>query len=92
MTTAQTTSNGHHGDSRKSIAPLVVGAIAVVFGDIGTSPLYTIRQCFTAGHMDITEGNVLGTLSIGSSVSMGYLADVHPRRQYVGRIACSTSP
>ncbi len=64
MNSVQTTANGHHGDGKKAIAPLVVGAIAVVFGDIGTSPLYTIRQCFTTGHMDITEANVLGILSM----------------------------
>ena len=29
------------------MAPLVIGAIGVVYGDIGTSPLYTLRQCFT---------------------------------------------
>ena len=29
------------------MAPLVVGAIGVVFGDIGTSPLYTLRTAFT---------------------------------------------
>ena len=47
------------------MAPLVVGAIGVVFGDIGTSPLYTLRQCFTgAHHLALTPGNVLGILSI----------------------------
>ena len=35
----------------KRMAPLVVGAIGVVFGDIGTSPLYTLRQCFTVERM-----------------------------------------
>ena len=50
---------------RKRLAPLVIGAIGVVYGDIGTSPLYTLRQCFTgAHHLPLTPGNVLGILSI----------------------------
>ena len=36
--------------ARKRWLPLVVGAIGVVFGDIGTSPLYTLRECFTGPH------------------------------------------
>ena len=47
------------------MAPLVMGAIGVVYGDIGTSPLYTLRQCFTGMHsLALTPGNVLGVLSI----------------------------
>jgi len=47
------------------MAPLVVGAIGVVYGDIGTSPLYTLRQCFTGVHpLALTHENVLGILSI----------------------------
>jgi KUP system potassium uptake protein len=50
---------------RKPLAPLVIGAIGVVFGDIGTSPLYTLRECFTGAHgLPLTEGNVYGILSI----------------------------
>jgi KUP system potassium uptake protein len=51
--------------SRKHLAPLVVGAIGVVFGDIGTSPLYTLRECFTGAHgLPLTEENVYGILSV----------------------------
>ena len=47
------------------MAPLVVGAIGVVYGDIGTSPLYTLRQCFTGMHrLDLTAANIMGILSI----------------------------
>jgi len=47
------------------MSPLVVGAIGVVFGDIGTSPLYTLRQCFGGEHLvPLTPANVLGVLSI----------------------------
>jgi KUP system potassium uptake protein len=51
--------------SRKPMAPLVVGAIGVVFGDIGTSPLYTLRECFTGPHgLPLRPENVLGILSV----------------------------
>ena len=45
--------------------PLVVGAIGVVFGDIGTSPLYTLRTAFTGPYgLSLTHDNVLGVLSV----------------------------
>jgi KUP system potassium uptake protein len=44
---------------------LVIGAIGVVFGDIGTSPLYTMRVVFTGEHkLPLTHDTVLGLLSI----------------------------
>ena len=47
------------------MAPLVLGAIGVVFGDIGTSPLYTLRTAFTGHHgLALTPANVLGILSV----------------------------
>jgi KUP system potassium uptake protein len=50
---------------RKPLAPLVIAAIGVVFGDIGTSPLYTLRECFTGAHgLPLTEENVYGILSV----------------------------
>ncbi len=52
-------------DERKRMAPLVIGAIGVVYGDIGTSPLYTLRQCFGGSHqLALTPNNVLGVLSV----------------------------
>ena len=48
-----------------ALAPLVLAALGVVYGDIGTSPLYTLRQCF--GNRDdfpVTPDNVLGILSL----------------------------
>ena len=51
--------------SSKRMSPLVIGAIGVVYGDIGTSPLYTLRQCFGGEHLvPLTPENVLGILSI----------------------------
>ncbi|MDE2211069.1 MAG: potassium transporter Kup [Betaproteobacteria bacterium] len=44
--------------------PLVVGAIGVVYGDIGTSPLYTLRTAFTGPYgLSLTHDNILGVLS-----------------------------
>jgi KUP system potassium uptake protein len=44
---------------------LVLGALGVVFGDIGTSPLYTVRVCFTGQNaIQPSPANVLGFLSL----------------------------
>ena len=49
----------------RTLVPLVVGALGVVFGDIGTSPLYTLQQAFgPAYHLAPDRGNVLGVLSL----------------------------
>ncbi len=47
------------------LAVLSVGALGVVYGDIGTSPLYALRECFAGTHpVDATHENVLGVLSL----------------------------
>ncbi|HET7585498.1 MAG TPA: potassium transporter Kup [Gemmatimonadaceae bacterium] len=44
---------------------LSLGALGVVYGDIGTSPLYAVRECFSAEHgVPPTRDNVLGVLSL----------------------------
>lgn len=44
---------------------LSVGALGVVYGDIGTSPLYAIKECFHGMHaISVTPDNVLGVLSL----------------------------
>lgn len=44
---------------------LSLGALGVVFGDIGTSPLYALRECFSGSHaVPPTAGNILGVLSL----------------------------
>src|SRR5215217_1713477 len=43
---------------------LALGALGVVYGDIGTNPLFAIRESFTAHPIAITEANVLGVLSL----------------------------
>ena len=51
-----------HGGERKG---LVVAAFGVVFGDIGTSPLYTLKECFGGEHaLAATPANILGILSL----------------------------
>ena len=49
---------------KSSLAALTVGAIGVVYGDIGTSVLYAIKQVFGSGHVPFTPDNVYGILSI----------------------------
>ncbi|MDP2030278.1 MAG: potassium transporter Kup [Thiobacillus sp.] len=47
------------------LSTLALGAIGVVFGDIGTSPLYALKEAFTGPHgADINPGNILGVLSL----------------------------
>jgi len=43
---------------------LTLGAIGVVYGDIGTSVLYAVKEVFGSGHVPFTHDNVLGILSI----------------------------
>jgi KUP system potassium uptake protein len=44
---------------------LVIAALGVVFGDIGTSPLYAFRECFHPEHgIAVNEANILGLLSL----------------------------
>ena len=49
----------------KALAGLALGALGVVYGDIGTSPLYALRECFGGVHrVAPTHENVLGVLSL----------------------------
>src|ERR1700712_4229020 len=41
-------SHGHQPHGRKEIAALSLGALGVVYGDIGTSPLYAMNECVSA--------------------------------------------
>src|ERR1700685_2859553 len=50
--------------SGKQVGPLAVAALGVVFGDIGTSPLYTLQTCFTAAQAKPTLENALGIVSL----------------------------
>jgi len=50
--------------SRSSLAALTLGAIGVVYGDIGTSPLYAFKEVFAHGHVPLTAENIYGVLSL----------------------------
>ncbi|MFN8465279.1 MAG: potassium transporter Kup [Caldilineaceae bacterium] len=71
MTARQAATRAHsstHADRPargKALALLAVGALGIVYGDIGTSPLYALRECFS-GHyaIEATPDNVLGVLSL----------------------------
>src|SRR5687767_13292596 len=56
---------GHHGGA--SQIGLVLGALGVVYGDIGTSPLYALKECFSpesVHHVPPMPENVFGVLSL----------------------------
>ncbi len=50
--------------SKSSLSALTLGAIGVVYGDIGTSVLYAFKEVFVSGHVPITTNNILGVLSL----------------------------
>ena len=50
---------------KQKLPTLVLGAIGVVFGDIGTSPLYALQTTFTgSAPLPVIEANILGVLSL----------------------------
>jgi KUP system potassium uptake protein len=51
-------------DTHPATGALALGALGVVFGDIGTSPLYTMKEVFGGHRLPLTEANVLGILSL----------------------------
>ncbi|EEG10089.1 low affinity potassium transporter Kup [Pseudogulbenkiania ferrooxidans] len=50
--------------SKQALAGITLAALGVVYGDIGTSPLYTLKECFAGHGLPVTPGNVLGILSM----------------------------
>ena len=50
--------------SKSSLGALTLGAIGVVYGDIGTSVLYSVKEVFGSGHVPFTQANVYGILSL----------------------------
>ena len=66
-TSRSTPQNRHtpHPEHTGSLGLLTLGALGVVYGDIGTSPLYSLRECFHGQHgVAATHDNVLGVLSL----------------------------
>ncbi|NUT01748.1 MAG: potassium transporter Kup, partial [Sphingomonas sp.] len=65
---AEAAPHGHshgHGHGQGSLAKLAVGAIGIVFGDIGTSPIYAFRETFAGHHtLRVDQLHVYGVLSL----------------------------
>jgi KUP system potassium uptake protein len=56
---------GHSHAGQKATLKLVVGAIGIVFGDIGTSPLYAFRETFAGHHhLALDPDHILGVISL----------------------------
>ncbi|MEN9547088.1 MAG: putative potassium transport system protein Kup [Verrucomicrobiota bacterium] len=55
----------HAHPTGKRLAGLSLAALGIVYGDIGTSPIYAFKECFAPGHgAPATAANVLGVLSL----------------------------
>jgi KUP system potassium uptake protein len=87
--------------SARVTAALTLGALGVVYGDIGTSPLYALKEVFHAGRVPATPDNILGVLSlifwtITVIVSLKYVllilrADNHGEGGLIAMLALATS-
>jgi KUP system potassium uptake protein len=87
--------------ARSSTAALTVGAIGVVYGDIGTSPLYALKEVFAHDRVPLTPDNILGVLSLifwtlMVVVSLKYVvlilrADNHGEGGLIAMLALATS-
>ena len=53
-----------HHRTPGALAALTLAAIGVVYGDIGTSPLYALKEVFAQGRVPLTPDNILGILSL----------------------------
>ena len=65
--TAFSAAHGHASERQdlKKKLLLALGALGVVYGDIGTRPLYTVKECFHGSHaMTMTPDNILGVMSL----------------------------
>jgi K+ potassium transporter len=63
--TAEEELGEHQSDTSAGLAGLSVAALGVVFGDIGTSPVYTFRECFNPERgLPLDAEHVLGVLSM----------------------------
>lgn len=60
-----TSSSGHSLSVKPRLPSLALAALGIIYGDIGTSPLYTIKECFSGKHgVAVTPANVTGILSM----------------------------
>src|SRR6478609_8413055 len=57
--------HGHGSGGRRQLATLALASLGVVFGDIGTSPLYALRECLNRAHgVSTSHENVFGIVSL----------------------------
>jgi KUP system potassium uptake protein len=57
--------HAHGAGHRSRLATLTIAAIGIVYGDIGTSPLYTMKEVFSEEHgIALTHVNILGVVSL----------------------------
>ena len=55
----------HHLSPQTKNLALALAALGVVFGDIGTSPLYAMKECFHGLHaIALSQANILGAVSL----------------------------
>jgi KUP system potassium uptake protein len=54
---------GRHG-TPAGLFPLVIGALGIVYGDIGTSPLYAFRETFDHHDLEVSQNGVVGAVSL----------------------------
>lgn len=65
QSSSQVSENGQEQGYNKKLAALCLGALGIVFGDIGTSPLYALRECFGPHYgLSLNAENVVGILSL----------------------------
>ena len=58
-------SQGGHGHNKSSFSALTIGAVGVVFGDIGTSPLYAMKEIFVGHHpLNVDKLHLYGAISL----------------------------
>ena len=63
--TESSAGEGAHGKIDSRLAKLSLAALGVVFGDIATSPIYAIRECFHGEYeVAVSHVNVMGILSL----------------------------
>ena len=62
---ADNTSLSPSTPSKPKTSGLALAALGIIYGDIGTSPLYTIKECFSGKHgVSVTSGNITGIMSM----------------------------
>ena len=96
MSTAST-----HKKSPAALTALTLAALGIVYGDIGTSPLYALKEIFSGGHVAATPDNILGVLSlifwtITVIISLKYVllilrADNHGEGGLIAMLALATT-